>query len=221
MIQMTAEEVIIGPQPKKHNYYNREDFFKFAVQQGTVHTWSGLRTFLATEDFVVGLQQGLEEEVGEASAMIMYKAGFRWGLEDMKSFVPIIEAEFGKKLNEMNANFFLETWWWPLQAEGWGSWKVNTSQRKQGMIFIDLFDSAVAKSLGNVGKPVCHVYAGMFAGVFTYLTQRDLSGIEVQCYAMGEDFCKFIIGSGNRIDAAEFWLREGASATEIIEKISD
>jgi hypothetical protein len=89
------------------------------------------------------------------------------------------------------------------------------------MIFIDLFDSAIAKSLGQLGKPVCHIYAGLFAGVFTYLTQRDLSGIEVQCYAMGEDICKFIIGAEKRINAAEFWFREGATAREIIEKISN
>lgn len=220
MIEMTADEIVIGQQPVKHNYYNREDFFKFAVNEGTVHTRNGLRAFLASEDFIVGIHQGLEEEVGDAAAMIFYKCGFNWGMNDMKTFVPLVENEFGKKLSEMNANFFLETWWWPLQAEGWGSWKVDTTQRKQGMIFIDLFDSAVAKSLGTVGKPVCHVYAGMFAGVFTYLTQRDLSGIEVQCYAMGEDFCKFIVGSGKRIDAAEFWLREGASAREIIEQLS-
>jgi uncharacterized protein len=215
------QEIVVGTQPIKHNVYNRDDFFNFAVREGTIHTRNGLRTFLASEDFVVGLQQGLETEVGDASAMILYKCGFKWGLQDMKFFVPMIENEFGQKLNEMNAAFFLEQWWWQLQAEGWGSWKVDTSQRKQGMIFIDLYESAIAKSLERVGKPVCHVYAGLFAGVFTYLTKYDLSGIEVQCYAMGEDFCKFIVGAEKRINAAEFWHKEGASAAEIIEKLSD
>jgi uncharacterized protein len=214
-------EIVVGAQPTKHNVYNRDDFFKFAVREGTIHTRNGLRAFLASEDFVVGLQQGLETEVGDASAMILYKCGFKWGLQDMKFFVPMIENEFGQKLNEMNAAFFLEQWWWQLQAEGWGSWKVDTSQRKQGMIFIDLYESAIAKSLERVGKPVCHVYAGLFAGVFTYLTKYDLSGIEVQCYAMGEDFCKFIVGAEKRINAAEFWHKEGATAAEIIEKLSD
>jgi uncharacterized protein len=214
-------EIVVGAQPIKHNVYNRDDFFKFAVREGTIHTRNGLRAFLASEDFVVGLQQGLETEVGDASAMILYKCGFKWGLQDMKFFVPMIENEFGQKLNEMNAAFFLEQWWWQLQAEGWGAWKVDTSQRKQGMIFIDLYESAIAKSLERVGKPVCHVYAGLFAGVFTYLTKYDLSGIEVQCYAMGEDFCKFIVGAEKRINAAEFWHKEGASAAEIIEKLSD
>jgi uncharacterized protein len=64
------------------------------------------------------------------------------------------------------------------------------------------------------------LYAGLLAGVFTYIAKRDLSGIEVQCYAMGEDFCKFLIGSEKRINAAQFWLTEGATATEIVNKLS-
>jgi uncharacterized protein len=217
---MPLQDIVVGPQPQKHNYYNREEWLRWAVSEGTIHTATGLRAFLATEDFIVGLQHGLEEEVGDAAAMVLYKCGFQWGIDDMKSFVPIVEREFGMKLSEMDAKFFMEQWWWPLQAEGWGAWKVDLSQRKQGLIFVDLFDSAIAKSLGNVGKPVCHLYAGLFAGVFTALTRRDLSGIEVQCYGMGEDFCKFVIGSEKRINAAEFWVREGASAREIIERLS-
>lgn len=209
----------VNPEPIKHNYFNRDDMLRFAVDRGTVHTRAGLRAFLATEDLIVGLQRGLEDEVGDVSAMVMYRCGFQWGLADMKNFIPMIEREFGRSLQDMGANFFLESWWWPLQAEGWGAWKIDDSQRKQGMIFIDLYESAVARSLGNVGKPVCHLYAGLFAGVFTYLTQRDLSGIEVQCYAMGEDFCKFLIGSEKRIDAVQFWQREGATAREVIERL--
>jgi uncharacterized protein len=203
----------------KHNVYNREDFFRFTESKGAIHTRSGLRAFLATEDFIVGLQRGLEDEVGDASAAILYRCGFRWGLEDMKTFVPMIEREFGRKQGEMSARFFLETWWWPLQAEGWGRWELDLGQRKQGMIFVELHDSAVARSLGEVGKPVCHIYAGLFAGVFTYLLRRDLSGIEVQCYAMGEDFCKFMVGSEKRIDAVQFWLKEGATAADIVARL--
>jgi predicted hydrocarbon binding protein len=213
-------EIVVGPQPNKHNYYNRQEFLRFAIEKGTIATRTGLRAFLATEDFIVGLQRGLEDEVGDAASMILYKCGFQWGLDDMKAFVPLIEQEFGYRLSEMDAKFFMEQWWWPLQAEGWGAWKVDLSQRRQGLIFVDVFDSAIAKSLGNVGKPVCHLYAGLFAGVFTSLTKRELSGIEVQCYAMGEDHCKFVIGADKRINAAEFWVREGASAREIIERLS-
>jgi hypothetical protein len=36
---------------------------------------------------------------------------------------------------------------------------------------------------------------------------------------MGEDFCKFLIAASKRVNAAQFWAREGATAQEIIAKL--
>lgn len=205
---------------RKHNHYNSKDFLKFAIERGTVHTRSGVRAFLASEDFVVGLHRGLEEEVGDAAAMILYRCGYSWGVEDMKVFVPLMEEEYNIRYPHMEMSFLMETWWWWFQTQGWGGWKLDTSQLKNGMVFVNVFDSAIAKSLGNIGKPTCFLYAGLLAGVVSYIAKRDLAGIEVQCYAMGEDFCKFLIGSDKRINAAQFWLTEGATANDIVEKLS-
>lgn len=73
--------------------------------------------------------------------------------------------------------------------------------------------------MGNIGKVACHYYAGMFAAVFSHFVKRELSGIEIQCYSMGEDYCKFLIGAAKRIQSAQFWAREGATAKEIIAKL--
>ena len=59
----------------------------------------------------------------------------------------------------------------------------------------------------------------MFAAVFSHLARRELSGIEIQCYSMGEDFCKFMIGSAKRVNAAQFWVQEGAPAKDIIARM--
>lgn len=205
-----------------HPFYDTTDYIRHDHEAGTLELATGARGLHVTEDFIVGLQSGLEEEVGDASGMVMYKAGYEWGLQDMKAFESRFEKEYmGRtKMSEANIMFVLETWWWPLTAEGWGTWNIDFSQRKQGLIFVDLFDSAVAKSLGNLGRPVCHMYAGLLAGVFTYFSKHELSGIEIQCYAMGEDFCKFLIGGEKRVNAASFWVEEGAPAKEIMDKMN-
>ncbi|MGB1276258.1 MAG: V4R domain-containing protein, partial [Nannocystaceae bacterium] len=82
-----------------------------------------------------------------------------------------------------------------------------------------LYDSAVAQSIGNIGKVACHYYAGLFSAIFGFLAKRELSAIEIQCYSMGEDFCKFVIGSSKRINAAQFWVQEGARAQEVIARL--
>lgn len=212
--------IIVGQQPVKHNYFNQEDFLRYDRKAGTILTHNAQRAIHVTEDFIVGLQVGLDEEVGDASAVVMYKVGHAWGLEDMRGYEQTMLREYGRDIQDMNLQFVMEQWWWPLQTMGWGSWEIDFESKKdQGLVLINLYDSAVAKSLGEVGKPVCYLYAGMFAGVLTHLARRALSGIEIQCYAMGSSYCRFIIGSKNRINAVEFWLEEGAQADDVLKKL--
>jgi len=213
--------LVMGTQPYKHNYYTDDQFFVNDARKGTVHNIYGQRVMYVSEDFITGLQEGLETEVGDAASEIMYKCGYRWGMEDMKSFTERARAEFEVEFRRMGVGMMLETWWWPLTIQGWGSWRYDFSQARQGLIFIDLFESAVAQSLGDIGKVVCHFYAGMFSAVLSSLAKRELSGIEIQCYSMGEDYCKFLIASSKRVNAAAFWKNEGASAKDIMAKVAE
>lgn len=208
-------------QQAAHCMYDKSKYFNFRPELGEINLATSNRGVNVSEDFIVGLQSGLEEEVGDAAGMIMYQAGFEWGLQDMIAFEQRFEQEFGgrTKISEANLVFVLEQWWWPLTSEGWGAWSIDFSHRKQGLIFADMYESAVARSLGNIGKPVCHMYAGLLAGVLTYFSKHDLSGIEIQCFSMGMDYCKFLMGAEKRINAASFWVEEGARADEIVERM--
>jgi predicted hydrocarbon binding protein len=202
----------------QHNHYSPEKFWSRQPQGRLVDPYQQ-RMMLVTEDFIVGYQLALEDEVGEAAGEIMYRCGFEWGKADIASFEKRFAAEFGRSMAESHAGMALETWWWPLQAAGWGSWSYDMTQIKDGLIFVDLFESVVAKTIGPVGKVVCHYYAGFFAAVFGHIAGTELSGLEIQCYAMGETFCKFLIGASKRINAAQFWAREGATAKEILTRL--
>ena len=209
------ESLLKQKHPKTHSHYRFQDFFAFDRQMGTIDDWNQSRNIFTSEDFIIGLVEGLEEEVGPASSVIMYTIGCQWGLQDSEFFQKWFSAEYSQNIRQSNLMFLLETWWWPFTAQGWGRWEVDMSDRKHGCIFINLFDSAVARTLGDVGKPVCHLYAGLFAGFFGSLVKKPLSCIELQCYSMGETYCKFLLGNPDKIDAAAFWLNEGANARDI------
>lgn len=211
--------IIVGPQPVKHNVYTLEEFLQHDLQKGSIFTRNAQKACHVSEDFIVALQAGLEQEVGDASAVVLYKCGFQWGLRDMKRFESTFAREYDNDVQSANLHFLMETWWWPLQTLGWGSWDIDFSKNDQGIVVINVYDSAVAKSLGEVGKPVCYLYAGMFAGVLTHLSRRPLSGIEIQCYAMGATYCRFVVGAEKRINAVEFWLEEGATASDVLKKL--
>lgn len=204
-----------------HNYYVPGEFFREDQEEGSIYLRDGQRAAKVSEDFIVGLHSGLEEDVGDASNLIMYKCGIEWGLQDMKRFNNRMRHEFGGgKLDvwQMNKRFVFETWWWPLTIEGWGGWTLDLTFAKRDITFVEIRNSAVARSMERVGKPVCHLYAGMFAGVFSFFEREERQSIEVQCYSMGNDCCKFMIGKEKQVNAAEFWRQEGANAEEIREK---
>lgn len=207
--------------PNKHNHYRFQDFFQFSAETGSIVDWNNSRAVLTSEDFIVGLMEGLEEEVGSSSAVIMYSIGLQWGKQDAEFFKEWYEAEYDYPLETSNSMFLLESWWWPFTAQGWGRWEVDLRDRKQGFLMVNLFDSVVARTLGDVGKPVCHLYAGLYAGFFSFISRKDLNCIEIQCYSMGETYCKFLIGTPERLDAASFWLNEGATARDIEKRLQD
>jgi uncharacterized protein len=214
-----VSQIITNGRKRKNNHYSLQDFFKPDHEQGILSDWNGMRNILTTEDFIIGLQEGLEEEVGSASAAVMYTIGNEWGRKDGDAFTKWFEQDYGSNIRQTNLPFLLETWWWPFTAQGWGRWSIDMTDRKQGFMFISIYDSAVARTLGDVGKPVCHLYAGLFSGFFTYLVNKKLDCIEIQCYSMGENYCKFLLGGNNRIDAASFWMNEGATSRDIEKRL--
>ena len=206
--------------PKRRFHYSLKDFFSFQTKSGTISDWNDSRNILVSENFIIGLIAGLEEEVGDASGVVMYNIGQQWGKEDARFFRSWFLEEYGyEDFSQLNLMYVLEAWWWPFISQGWGNWEVDMSDQKNGFMFINIFDSAVARTLGDVGKPVCHLYAGLFSGFFTNLINKDLGCIEIQCYAMGETYCKFLLGKKDRIDAASFWHNEGATARDIEKKL--
>jgi hypothetical protein len=210
-----------GPQPYKHNYYTSEQFYQRDRANGIIRNVYGQRILRVTEDFVTGLLHGLEDEVGDRAGMVMYEAGYAWGMEDMKGFVKRSQAEFEVEFTGMGMGMMLETWWWPLTIEGWGTWQFDFREAKRDMLFIDLYESAVAKTLGDIGKVVCYFYAGLFASVFSVLSRKDFGCVEIQCYATGADHCRFLISHAERVDAAAFWRSQGATAKDIMKKVNE
>lgn len=81
----------------KHAHYSYRDFFRFNRDQGTIIDWNNTQNLLLSEDFIVGLQTGLEREVGDASAAVMYTIGRDWGIRDAKHFSEWYERENWRK----------------------------------------------------------------------------------------------------------------------------
>ena len=215
----TPTHALKDEHPLRKNHYKYEDFFQLNRNQGILTDWNSARNVLVTEDFIIALMEGLEKEVGSAAPILLYNIGQEWGKADTQSFKKWFESEYRISLREANPSFLFEAWWWPFVSQGWGNWEIDLSEQKNGFMFVNIFDSAVARTLGDIGKPVCHLYAGLFSGFFSQIVAKELGCIEIQCYAMGETYCKFLLGKQDRVDAATFWQNEGASTKDIEKRL--
>lgn len=206
----------------RHNHYLPEEYVRRDADSGTISLGSGLRAAQVTEDFVTGLHAGVEQEVGDSAGFLMYRSGVEWGLRNMTAHNARMRQTYGdgkRDIWQMNPTFVFESWWWPMTVQGFGGWSLDLSFKRKNIVVAEIRNSAVAQSMERAGKPVCHMYAGLLAGAFTFFDRSERSGIELQCYAMGSDRCKFLIGDSKEVNAAEFWVKEGATATEILEQL--
>jgi len=88
---------------ERHAHYRFENFFHFQTDAGVVTDWNDGRNFFANEDFIIGLIEGLEEEIGSASTVVMYNIGYEWGNQDAQFFQDWFEKEYQKKILEANS----------------------------------------------------------------------------------------------------------------------
>jgi bacteriochlorophyll 4-vinyl reductase len=205
----------------RHNYYNDEDFFRPDAVAGVLRDAHGQRVVRASADWLGALTTALTQEVGDAAAGVLYNLGQRWGAEEMRACSARAPAEFGvEAIEQMNMNVLLETWRWPLTAAGWGTWRYEFRFARQGLPQVELRHSAAVAAGGSADKPICHLYAGLFAACFSHLAGRELVGVELQCAATGADCCRFLVATAARVATATQLRDEGITAEEVMQRLS-
>jgi predicted hydrocarbon binding protein len=205
---------------ERHNVYNDEDFVRPEPSRGTVRDATGRRLVRASADLLAALTAALDRE-GANAADVLYKLGRQWGEADFKAFAARAPREFGVSgLEQMHFQVMLESWRWPLTASGWGVWRYDFRRARVGLPVVDLSHSAVVDAAGKAKTPVCHLYAGLFAAVFSTLAKRDLKGMEIQCAATGADGCRFLIASAAKAGQAAKLRDEGLSAEDLLDRLT-
>lgn len=188
---------------------------------GVIHDFDGRRIAHIAPEFVRSLHATLHEAFGAEAPALLYRTGFEWGLREVTALHHRLRDEFGESsdLWQMDARFVLESWWKPLAALGWGSCTLAGLTPARGLTQIDVRGSLVVAALERATPPVCHLYAGLFAGAFSFFDRAERHGTEIRCCASGEDRCTFVVGPGPEIDAIETWRKQGATADAIVRQL--
>jgi predicted hydrocarbon binding protein len=83
-----------------------------------------------------------------------------------------------------------------FELYGLGKMNIISLDNKAKKASIEIKDSTIAYAQlkkGKTKKSVCTITAGILAGIFSYVFEKDVDCIEKKCKAKGDDSCLFVI----------------------------
>lgn len=199
-----------------------DEFIRSRPAEGLLQTPDGRRVAALPEALMQTLHRGFGDGATDQARHQLYRTGYEWGLQDMLHLSSRMREESGgannKDLWKMDAPFVLERWSAPFAAAGWGACIFDLSAHAKGITFVELRHSAAAAATGRAPAPVCHLYAGLFAGALSFYDRVESHAVETECAALGHACCRFIVGPGPVIDQAES-ARHSGIAHEAIRRL--
>lgn len=168
-----------------------------------------------TRDSLLALRAAMFRDMGPNAATLLQEAGFAGGQALFDTFTAwlaahgapspdvLTAAEFAVRANE----FFRET--------GWGSIELGALET---VATLDSTDWAEGDPAVPLEFPGCYYSAGVLADFFGRLAGEPLAVMEVECRSMGGERCRFLVGSGETMQAVYDAMGEGSSYEDAIRR---
>lgn len=200
----------------------RQTTFQPDPAQGSLRRGNGTRIKVVPAEFLLSLHVHLFEHFSDNCQDVLYRSGYEQGLQDMLRLNRELQEQYGSgsfDFWQMDAKFIFDSWWEPLAQSGWGRCAFDLGAQAKGIAIVTLDDSPIAAALGGAEHPICHFFAGLFAGVISFFERTERHATEVECRSAGSSCCRFIIAAGSVVDSAEGWRQQGVPAAEIVRRL--
>lgn len=197
-----------------------EELLRLDPVAGVLSSGFGHRTVMVPDAVIGAVESVLAEEMGEAGGVVWYETGVSVGRRNMEGFSARVRKEAGADWLSKRRSV-IDQWLWPFRAVGWGVWSPDFSYERRGLTVLEVDRSVIARAAGRVGRPVCQLFSGILAGALGVLDRAPRKATEIQCYSMGYDTCRFVIGEPGQVERAESWRREGAPSGDIIRRLGE
>jgi|SRR3989344_2988554 len=147
-------------------------------------------------------------ELQEIDESKMYDIGKKSGFSNIKGFVQHAKVydkvkdifikevvNLGKKIGETDEGT-IKTLQSIFDVYGLGDMSIEKIDNEGKQALIRLKDSAIAEEWINKNKhrskiPACTLTAGIIAGIFSFIFDKKLDCVEMECKATGKGYCLF------------------------------
>jgi len=153
------------------------------------------RMVLLQPQVLLELQKSLEDHLGSRAGEYFYTAGHGWAVGETRRLKTALVEE-GASL----AGLFCSR----MGEMGWGQWRLAGLDREAGLLRVEVEDSPLALEYGPADEPVCHLLAGLVAGLAEVLLGAPASCREISCLARQEASCQFE-ARAQQVDQSDSW----------------
>ncbi|GAB4324882.1 MAG: hypothetical protein Kow0091_31960 [Geminocystis sp.] len=200
---------LVREKPLKGNYFAPSAYVQGDFELGLLETRLGSRLIALPEVFLQGVYEGLNEELGQASGLVLYNCGKWWGKSFYRRFLQEVSEYYETPLAQMEMVEFLSCLKQCWKTHGWGVIEFNFDYYSQGFIVVNTVNSPFAQAAPQGEGLACQPEAGILTSFFSQLTGEDLLALQTSCESMGAIANYFIIGLSERMKSAKAWLEEG------------
>lgn len=195
----SADQLALDPRHDRHD-----------LATGTWHDAAGQRLVYAPAELLVALLEVLATETGDGWKIALSRAGESCGRELAASPAP---GNASLAAHDER----LRSW---FARHGWGSLTVDlTEVAAHGLVVARLERSLLPSLAPALSDPQLDAFcAGVLAGYFSALSNRELGCLEVSCTAAGEPRCVFVVSSPARLEAIDGHIGQ-LSVDEVISEL--
>lgn len=206
-------------EPLPGNYFAPDIYLQGDYELGLLENRSGDRLIAVPEILLEAIQEGLEEEVGSSSGLVMFQCGRWWGKNFYRRFGEDVSTYYGKPLAAMAMVELIQCVKHCWKTHGWGVIDLDMSYNQQGFLVATIQNSPFSATEVAGNPSMNFTEAGILSAFFSQLTGRDLHCAQTSCESMGADVNHFVLGIAERLQSTEALVQGGLDHDSIMERL--
>lgn len=201
------------------NYYAFDAYIQGDFEAGLIENRKGERLLALPETLVQAIYAALDQELGQASGIVLNKCGRWWGKNFYARFMEEVSEYYAKPLANMEMVEFLQCLKQCWKTHGWGTFDLDLDYYQQGFMVVKICNSPFAAATPPQHIPACFLEAGVLSAFFTQLTGRELDCLQTTCESLGADANRFILGLPQRLKPAVTWVENRQEHESILNRL--
>ncbi len=201
------------------NYFAYDAYIEGDFEMGMIENRSGNRLIALPETLIQGIYNAMEQELGQASGLVLFNCGRWWGKNFYTRFVEEVSEYYEKPLADMSMIELIQCLKQCWKTHGWGTMDLDINYYQKGFLVINISNSPFAENAPQNLSPMCFIEAGILSSFFSQISGRELHCLQTACESMGDECNRFIVGLKERLQPVEKWVEERKTHNSIMENL--